>query len=204
MSTAAKPGAGAATAIGKGNPPAAAAAKAPVASTQQASNIQGNIPSGGIDPTAAGQLQGIGILPDDLDAVGGSVPAGSVLLTVKVPSAKNVRGAKGEHVNSFIRVQFADFDFKESTVALDTPAPEYNFTYEQIFHIDENLVDVFNNKKVIITLIESLPKEKTQTLGTAEIPVSYFLKYPPRDPNGDPEAPLQLPSLTLKETISIS
>lgn len=36
-----------------------------------------------------------------------------VVLTIKVKGASNVRGSKGEHVNSFVRVQFADFDYRE-------------------------------------------------------------------------------------------
>ena len=41
------------------------------------------------------------------------IPEGSVELVIKVQNAKNIRGLKGEHVNSFIRVQFADFDYKD-------------------------------------------------------------------------------------------
>ena len=32
---------------------------------------------------------------------------------VKVVKASHLRGSKGEHLNSFVRVQFADFDYKE-------------------------------------------------------------------------------------------
>lgn len=37
----------------------------------------------------------------------------SVTLTIKVVQATSIKGAKGEHVNSFVRTQFADFDFKD-------------------------------------------------------------------------------------------
>jgi hypothetical protein len=36
-----------------------------------------------------------------------------ITLKIKVIQASNLRGSKGEHLNSFIRVQFADFDFKD-------------------------------------------------------------------------------------------
>ena len=37
----------------------------------------------------------------------------NVTMTIRVIGGKNIRGAKGEHVNSFVRVQFADFDYKD-------------------------------------------------------------------------------------------
>ena len=37
----------------------------------------------------------------------------SVTLHIKVVQATNIKGSKGDHVNSFVRVQFADFDFKD-------------------------------------------------------------------------------------------
>ncbi|KAI9363935.1 hypothetical protein DFJ73DRAFT_810162 [Zopfochytrium polystomum] len=135
---------------------------------------------------------------------GGTVSDGNVVLTIKVAGARNIRGVKGEHVNSFVRVQFADFDYKESPVAIDTSSPEYNFALEQTFHIDEGLVDIFSNKKICLTLIESLPKEKTQVLGTAEFKLDAFVQYSPRDPNSDSHAQPSLPPLSLKETATIS
>ena len=41
-----------------------------------------------------------------------TIPSGLVF-NVKVLSGKNIRGAKGEHVNSFVRIQFADFEYKD-------------------------------------------------------------------------------------------
>ncbi|KAJ3116253.1 hypothetical protein HDU96_010110 [Phlyctochytrium bullatum] len=61
----------------------------------------------------------------------------TVVLSIRVLGAKNIRGAKGEHVNSFVRVQFADFDYKDSPVLADTSSPEFNFTIEQNLHVDE-------------------------------------------------------------------
>ncbi|KAJ3214771.1 Cilia- and flagella-associated protein 70 [Dinochytrium kinnereticum] len=127
-----------------------------------------------------------------------------VVLSIRVISARNVRGAKGEHVNTFVRVQFADFDFKDSQVVVDSGSPEYNFNVEQSLHVDEGLVDTFANKRATFTLIESLPKEKTQILGTADICfASTFLKYQPRDPAAPPEAPLLPPPLSFKESLPI-
>lgn len=37
----------------------------------------------------------------------------SVLLSIKIKEARNIRGSKGEHVSSLFRVQFADYDFKD-------------------------------------------------------------------------------------------
>ncbi|KAJ3101698.1 Cilia- and flagella-associated protein 70 [Phlyctochytrium planicorne] len=129
----------------------------------------------------------------------------SVLLTIRVVSAKNIRGAKGEHVNSFVRVQFADFDFKDTPVAVDTSSPEYNFQVEQNLHVDEGLIDTVANKKVTFTLIESLPKEKTQVLGTADICLgSVFLKYPQRDTTAPADVPLSPPPLSFKDSVSIT
>lgn len=44
---------------------------------------------------------------------------GGVVLTIKILSARNIRGAKGEKVNSFVRVQFADFDYKDVSMDLE-------------------------------------------------------------------------------------
>jgi hypothetical protein len=44
----------------------------------------------------------------------GKTSTSGVTLTIKVSSAKNIKGSKGEHVNSLVRVQFADFDFKDA------------------------------------------------------------------------------------------
>ncbi|KAJ3416941.1 Cilia- and flagella-associated protein 70 [Chytridiales sp. JEL 0842] len=139
-------------------------------------------------------------------ADGTSSNSGTVTLSIKVNGARNIRGAKGEHVNSFVRVQFADFDYKDSHVALDNSNPEYHFVYEQTFHIDENLIDIFANKKVSLTLIESLPKEKTQVLGHAECFLgSTFLKYQHRDPDSaNPDQQLPPPPTNFKSSLPIS
>ena len=41
-------------------------------------------------------------------------------LHIKVLGAKHIKGTKGEHVNSLVRVQFADFDFKDVIIFLMT------------------------------------------------------------------------------------
>ncbi|KAJ3295071.1 Cilia- and flagella-associated protein 70 [Rhizoclosmatium sp. JEL0117] len=132
------------------------------------------------------------------------VAPGSVVVSLRIGRAANIRGAKGEKVASFVRVQLADFDYKDSVVVPDTPAPDYNFVQDQILHVDESLIDIINNKKLSVTLIESLPKEKTQVLGTTEISLASFLKYPPRDPNAPPTTPYLLPSLNIKETVGFT
>jgi hypothetical protein len=64
------------------------------------------------------------------------------------------------------------------------------------------MIENFANNKVTITLIESLPKEKTQILGSCEFSLfSYFLKYPIRDPSS--ELPPQAPQLSFKEILPI-
>jgi hypothetical protein len=66
-------------------------------------------------------------------------------------------------------------------------------------------VDIFANKKVSITLIESLPKEKTQVLGYTEcILGSTFLNYPQRDPDENSDVPLTPPPLHFKTSVPIS
>ncbi|KAJ3022692.1 Cilia- and flagella-associated protein 70 [Thoreauomyces humboldtii] len=101
----------------------------------------------------------------------------SLLLTVKVLSARNIRGAKGDKLNSFVRVQVADFDYVDSPVVVDSPNPQYDFKWEQSFHVDETLIDTFANKKLSITLLESLPKEKTAVLGECTLSMfPHFLK----------------------------
>ncbi|KND04050.1 uncharacterized protein SPPG_01495 [Spizellomyces punctatus DAOM BR117] len=129
---------------------------------------------------------------------------GGILLTIKVLSAKNIKGAKGDHVNSFVRVQFADFDYKESPVVMDNPNPQYNFGVKQSFLVDETLIDTFANKKLHFTLIESLPKEKTAVLGEGELSMfPHFFKYPARDPN-NPDVLPPPPPLSFKATVPIS
>jgi hypothetical protein len=40
-------------------------------------------------------------------------PSSDIIMTVKVLGAKYLKGSKGDHINSLVRVQFADFDFKD-------------------------------------------------------------------------------------------
>ncbi|KAJ3168634.1 Cilia- and flagella-associated protein 70 [Geranomyces variabilis] len=137
-------------------------------------------------------------------AGGSSVGADALVLTVKVLSARNIRGAKGDKVNSFVRVQMADFDFVDSPVITESPNPQYDFKWEQSFHVDETLIDTFANKRLSITLIESLPKEKTAVLGDSSLSMfPHFLKFSPRDPTR-PDAPLQAPPLSFRSTTPIA
>ncbi|KAI9002325.1 hypothetical protein BC832DRAFT_114900 [Gaertneriomyces semiglobifer] len=129
---------------------------------------------------------------------------GDLVLTVKVIGAKGIKGAKGDRVSSFVRVQFADFDYKESSVVTDNANPQFEYLHEQAFHIDEALIDTFANDRLHITLIESLPKEKTAVLGEGELRLfSPFLKYQPRDPNNPDEIPPP-PPLSFRTTVPIN
>lgn len=58
-------------------------------------------------------------------------------MTIKVLQATNIKGSKGEHVNSYIRSQFADFDFKDSNIITDNANPEYNLSYDHSFVVDD-------------------------------------------------------------------
>ncbi|KAJ8327947.1 hypothetical protein QVD99_006319 [Batrachochytrium dendrobatidis] len=119
----------------------------------------------------------------------------SLVMTIRVVNGVNIRGAKGEHVNSFIRTQFADFDYKDTATIVDNGNPDYNLSYEHVFNVDETLIETFANKLITLTLIESLPKEKTALLGSAEVSLyKPFLQYYDRNIENDgviPEAPLQ-------------
>ncbi|KAJ1542222.1 hypothetical protein HK405_010123 [Cladochytrium tenue] len=68
----------------------------------------------------------------------------------------------------------------------------------------KNLVDLFLNKKVVFTLIESLPKDKTQVLGTAEVRLSPFVKCATKDPQSDAATNALLPALSRKENAVFS
>ena len=37
----------------------------------------------------------------------------SVLFGVKVLQVRNIRGSKGEHINSFVKIQFAEYETKD-------------------------------------------------------------------------------------------
>ncbi|KAI8821418.1 uncharacterized protein EV422DRAFT_528079 [Fimicolochytrium jonesii] len=128
----------------------------------------------------------------------------TVTLNVKVASARNIKGAKGEKVSSFVRIQLADFDFVDSPVVPDNPNPQYDFTWEQTFNVNEALIDTFFNKKLSFTLFESLPKEKTAILGDCALSMApHFLKYTPRDPS-TPDTPPPAPPLTFQQTQPIT
>eukprot|EP00842_Homolaphlyctis_polyrhiza_P007011 jgi/Hompol1/89/HPOL_005219-RA len=134
---------------------------------------------------------------------GPAKPVGSNDTQQKVLNAVNIRGSKGEHVNSFMRAQFADFDYKDTTIIVDNANPEYNLSFEQSFNIDETLIEIFANKLLILTLIESLPKEKTAQLGTVEVSLyKPFLKYFTRDPEV-PDAPIPTCPLVYRENLPI-
>ncbi|KAI8911084.1 hypothetical protein EDD86DRAFT_246421 [Gorgonomyces haynaldii] len=121
-----------------------------------------------------------------------------VTMTIKVLSASNIKGSKGEHVNSFVRVQFADYDYRDTTVAIDSASPEYNLTFDQPF----TLIETVANKSITVTLIESLPKEKTNVLGTGEVSLyKRFLDYYKRE---TPDAPVPECTLLTKEVVSIN
>ncbi|KAJ3371785.1 hypothetical protein HDU91_004930 [Kappamyces sp. JEL0680] len=121
-----------------------------------------------------------------------------VTLTIKVNHASNCKGSKAS-LNSFVRVQFADFDFKDSNIVSDSLNPEYNLAFEQSFTIDESLVEVFANKTISFSLHEALPKEKTALLGTGELSLyKHFLKYFKFD-----DAEASIPECPLRITQSI-
>jgi hypothetical protein len=52
-----------------------------------------------------------------------------VTLSILVSKGKGIKGAKGEHVNTFVRVQYADFDYTDSPIINDTASPEFAFRY---------------------------------------------------------------------------
>ncbi|KAJ3276552.1 Cilia- and flagella-associated protein 70 [Terramyces sp. JEL0728] len=87
-------------------------------------------------------------------------------------------------------------------IVTDDFNPEYNASFEQTFNIDETLIEIFANKSVTFSLIESLPKEKTAPLGNAEICLySYFLKYYTQE---DPEARIPECSLSMTKVLPVS
>jgi hypothetical protein len=119
------------------------------------------------------------LLANDQEQPGSAVPEEEeVILSILVSKGKGIKGAKGEHVNSFVRVQYADFDYTDSPIVNDTAAPDFNFLYSIPIPLTEASIDAINNKTVTITLFESLPKEKTAVLATCETRLSHFLEYP--------------------------
>ncbi|KAL2919158.1 hypothetical protein HK105_201433 [Polyrhizophydium stewartii] len=64
------------------------------------------------------------------------------------------------------------------------------------------LIEIFANKVLTLSLIESLPKEKTALLGTSEITLyKAFLGYATREPDSDASAAMS--PLTFRETVPI-
>jgi len=95
-----------------------------------------------------------------------------MVMNIKVIEAKNIKGSKGDKVSSFVRVQFSDFDYKDSPVVANDPQPAYNFSTDIEFEANELIIDTFLNKNLNLTLFEQLPKEKNSILGTAEMSLS--------------------------------
>ncbi|KXS15484.1 TPR-like protein [Gonapodya prolifera JEL478] len=62
---------------------------------------------------------------------------GSVTVTVKVISGRNIRGSKGDKPSTSVRVQFGDLEAKDSAVVADSSNPEYAHSWNQAFDIDE-------------------------------------------------------------------
>lgn len=141
-------------------------------------------------------------LQDDHLYLPNSASNSSTNLRFKVINGKNIKGSKGEHSNLLVRVQFADLDFKDSPIINDTANPEFNFSYEQNFVIDESFIDMLANKKLLITVIESLPKEKTSVLGTCETGLYYsFLKkvVAPNDGHSNLSSTFSIPMNSLNQ-----
>jgi hypothetical protein len=63
---------------------------------------------------------------------------GPLVLKITVQNAKNLKGSKAA-LNSFVRAQFADFDYKDSAIINDSMNPEYGLTHELKFNVDEVL-----------------------------------------------------------------
>jgi len=109
---------------------------------------------------------------EPVDEKGSQTLTSGMVMNIKVIRAKNIKGLKGDRVNSFVRVQFSDFDYKDSPVVTNDCQPEYNFSTDLEFEANELIIDTFLNKTLSLTLIEQLPKEKTSILGTTEISLS--------------------------------
>ncbi|KAJ3324059.1 Cilia- and flagella-associated protein 70 [Boothiomyces sp. JEL0866] len=101
----------------------------------------------------------------------------ALVMTIKVLQASSLKGSRAS-LNSFVRIQFADFDYKDT------------------------LIEIFANKTISFSLIESLPKEKTAPLGNAEICLyNYFLKYYTQE---DPEARIPECNLSISKVLPVS
>jgi len=66
-----------------------------------------------------------------------------IVMNIKVVQAKNIKGIKGDKVSSFVRVQFSDFDYKDSPVVTNDCQPVYNFSTDIEFEANELIIDTF-------------------------------------------------------------
>ncbi|KAJ3365064.1 Cilia- and flagella-associated protein 70 [Allomyces javanicus] len=114
------------------------------------------------------------------------------VLTVTLLSAKSLRGSKGEKVSTFARVQFADFEPKDTPVVADAGDPTYQFAYTLTLTVIEGLIDTFLNQPLQVSIFEALPKDKSALLGSGEVNLApYFLDFsaptmtPPPPENAD-------------------
>ncbi|TPX41837.1 hypothetical protein SeLEV6574_g05897 [Synchytrium endobioticum] len=132
-----------------------------------------------------------------------SAHANTITLTIKLGPSRNLKGNKGDRLCSFVRVQFADFEPEESPVVADNANPNYAFTVDLTLPLDDALIDAFGNRKLAFTLMESLPKEKTAVLATAEVSMAHqFLKYPPRPDHLPQDAPSPTPELSFSDSLT--
>ncbi|KAJ3367864.1 Cilia- and flagella-associated protein 70 [Allomyces arbusculus] len=100
------------------------------------------------------------------------------VLTVNLSSAKSLRGSKGEKVSTFARVQFADFEPKDTPVVADAADPVYQFAYTLTLTVTEGLIDTFLNQPLQVSIFEALPKDRSALLGSGEVNLaSYFLDF---------------------------
>ncbi|XP_013406723.1 cilia- and flagella-associated protein 70 isoform X2 [Lingula anatina] len=86
-------------------------------------------------------------------------------LTITVLRARNLRGLKGENLNSLVRVEFGDKALGETPKVECTAevAAEYNFSTTITATFDDPLsLDELSHKPILFTVVEVLPKEKKQ------------------------------------------
>ncbi|KAK3728400.1 hypothetical protein QZH41_017640 [Actinostola sp. cb2023] len=97
------------------------------------------------------------------------------VVTVSIIRCKNLKGSKGDAINSLVRAEFGSVSLGESSKVeanTETSTTDYNFnaTFECSFD-DPTSLDSIAHKPVIVTIIEVLPKdkkgkeEKTNVLG---------------------------------------
>ncbi|KNE70962.1 hypothetical protein AMAG_15226 [Allomyces macrogynus ATCC 38327] len=131
----------------------------------------------------------------------GTAPAGAdaastdFVLTVTLSSAKSLRGSKGEKVSTFARVQFADFEPKDTPVVADAADPAYQFAYTLTLTVTEGLIDTFLNQPLQVSIFEALPKDKNALLGSGEVNLApYFLDFSaPATTPPPPDNPDEMP-----------